>query len=113
MGLTTPGNMATKSYVARFSLVATLAATLLVLPVVVAAHPDQAHCPHNSLRTTVHAPGHCSWHCAGSESGEGAPSATNSSLFLVVYTLTFQQEGEPLALNFLCGSPRAPPSLAL
>ena len=113
MGLTTTGNRATTSYVARFSLVATLAATLLVLPGLVAAHPDQAHCHQDSSRTAAHAPGHCSWHCAGSESGEGAPSTTDSSLFLVVRTLTFQQKIEPLTLNFSCSSPRAPPSLAL
>ena len=113
MGLTTTGNRATTRYVARLSLVASLAATLLVLPGLMSAHPGQADCPHNSSRTTAHAPSHCSWHCAGSESGEGAPSTTDSFLFLVVRTLTFQQKIEPLTLNFSCSSPRAPPSLAL
>jgi len=113
MGLTTTGNRATTRYVARFSLVASLAATLLVLPGLVAAHPDQTHCHQDSSRTAAHAPGHCSWHCAGSESGEGAPSTTESSSFLVVLFLTFQQEGEPLTRHFSGSSPRAPPSLAL
>jgi hypothetical protein len=45
MGLTTTGNRATTRYVARFSLVASLATTLLVLPGLMSAHPGKPIAP--------------------------------------------------------------------